>query len=193
MAGASQVEFWSPGPSFLPEGPRCYVIAAWRYSFVVGRPPAHRKDEMADPAAGEPHLSFTLKDSSTRLKRPISVDKRAAHNPPDCLFPACGERQICNVNPVASSAPQQQFVIWGTFRWAARLLFRMNAVRSGWVSIWGSCGRPPGPRCTGSLDDAQGCPLDISSSNFPRPPHFVFLIRTDFGLHFSCRVQQGSN
>lgn len=30
------------------------------------------------------------------------------------------------------------------------------------------------------------------SSNF-FPPHVFFLIRTRFGLHFSCRVQQGSN
>lgn len=65
---------------------------------------------MADPAAREPHLSFTLKDSLTQFKRRISVAKRAAHNPPECLFPARGERQICNVNLFASSAPQQQFI-----------------------------------------------------------------------------------
>lgn len=107
MAGAAQVEFWSPGQSFLPEGPRCYVIPARRYSFVVGHPPAHREDKMADAAACRPHLSFTLKDSSTQLKRRISVDKRAVHNPPECFFPACGERQICNVNLFAFSVRKE--------------------------------------------------------------------------------------
>lgn len=58
--------------------------------------------------------------------------------------------------------------------------------------VEGVGGRPKSPYCTWSWF----CPRMFFrwvASTFPPPQHIFLLIKTGFGLHFSCRVQQGSN